>query len=210
VIHLKHASTHIVLKRINHASFPIDQSYKAQPTHSVSDHIHKILIISTYLPVTLLNTMSPPITLSSLTPREAIADALSRCVSGLDTNSRPLFESACLKDETMTFAFGPTVLQGWPTFSAFTERAFRLITTHVISNIRIAVEDGADTATLWANAISIHVRPEDALKVEDTSYTAGSLYDIELVRDDGDGLWKIKRWDVEILWTKGDKAIVQE
>ncbi|KAF9737439.1 hypothetical protein PMIN01_05218 [Paraphaeosphaeria minitans] len=105
--------------------------------------------------------MSPPITLPSPTPREAIADALSRCTLGLDTHSRPLFGSACLQDSTMAVAIGPTVVSGWPAVSAFFERVFHVITMHVITNVRIAVEDGADTATLSAHAISYHVREED-------------------------------------------------
>ncbi|KAL5386385.1 hypothetical protein DPSP01_004114 [Paraphaeosphaeria sporulosa] len=152
--------------------------------------------------------MLPPISLPSLTPREAITDALSRCILGLDTNSRPLFESACLQDSTMTIAIGPTVVSGWPAISAFFERVFQVITTHIISNVRIAVEDGADTATLSAHAISYHIKEEDKLSVEDTSYTAGSLYDIEVVRDKGDGLWKIRRWGFKILWTKGERAVL--
>ncbi|KAF2448439.1 hypothetical protein P171DRAFT_470205 [Karstenula rhodostoma CBS 690.94] len=152
--------------------------------------------------------MPPTTTLPSLTPREAIADALSRCVLGIDTNSRPLFESACVKDETMTISIGPIVLEGWPAISAYMERVFHLITTHIISNVRIAVEDGADTATLTAHAISYHVREEDALKVEDTSYTASSLYDIEMVKDAGDGLWKIRRWGFEVLWTTGKRSVM--
>jgi hypothetical protein len=187
----------------------MDKIYKEQPVDDVSNSNSKILTIPTYLPITPLDIMSPPISLPSLTPREAIADALTRCVLGFDTNSRTLFESACLKDETMTIAIGPTVVQGWTAISAFVDRVFEIITTHVISNVRIAVEDGADTATLSAHAISYHVRPEDALKVEDTSYTAGSLYDIKLVRNADDGLWKIKRWGIEILWTVGDRAVLE-
>ena len=38
--------------------------------------------------------MSPPITLPSLTPREAVADALYRCLEGLDTNDLTMFKSA--------------------------------------------------------------------------------------------------------------------
>jgi hypothetical protein len=36
------------------------------------------------------------------------------------------------------------------------------------------------------------------LKPEDTSYTAGSLYVIDLVKD---GSWKIKKWEIRIQWT---------
>lgn len=152
--------------------------------------------------------MSNPVILSTLSPREAIADALHRCVLGIDSNNRELLESGCLKNEEIVVIAGPVTVQGWPAVSEFFDTVFKLITTHVTSNIRIQVEDGADTASMTAHAISYHVKPEDALKEEDTSYTAACLYDIDLVKDGNDGLWKIKKWILKILWTTGDKAVL--
>lgn len=108
----------------------------------------------------------------------------------------------------MIFIGGGFALEGWTAINEIFERVFTLITTHVISNIRVQLKDGQDTAFLTAHAISYHVRPDDALKQEDTSYTAGSLYSIDLVRDRDDGLWKIKRWEIKVLWTTGDKAVL--
>jgi hypothetical protein len=146
--------------------------------------------------------------LTALTPREAIADALHRCILGIDSNNQSLFESACLKNENMTIVAGPYNIEGWNAIKDFFQRVFVLITTHNISNVRIEVEDGAHTAFMTAHAISYHVRPEDAMKPEDTSYTASSLYEIDLVKDSGDGLWKIKKWKMNMLWTTGDKAVL--
>lgn len=152
--------------------------------------------------------MTQPITLSALTQREAIADALFRCVLGIDTNDRNLFETACFKDESMLVKAGPFTIQGWSAINDFFSRVFGLITSHVISNIRIDVKDGADTAYMTAHALSYHVREEDALKPEDTSYTASSLYFIDMVRDSSDGLWKIKTWEMRVQWTTGDRAVL--
>jgi hypothetical protein len=152
--------------------------------------------------------MADAVTLTALTPREAIADALHRCVLGIDTNNQDLFESGCLKNESMALVAGPIAIDGWTAINEFFQRVFVLVTSHVISNIRIEVEDGADTASMTAHAISYHVRPDDALKPEDTSYTASSLYSIELVKDTDDGLWKIKKWEMKILWTTGDIAVL--
>ena len=152
--------------------------------------------------------MADMISLTSLSRREAVADALHRCVLGLDSDDRDLFESACLTNESMIFIGGGFALEGWTAINEVFERVFTLITTHVISNIRVQLKDGQDTAFLTAHAISYHVRPDDALKQEDTSYTAGSLYSINLVRDGNDGLWKIKRWEIKVLWTTGDKAVL--
>lgn len=152
--------------------------------------------------------MADPVTLTALTPREAIADALHRCVLGIDSNNRDLFESGCSKNESMTVIAGPITIEGWTEISEFFQRLFILVTTHITSNIRIEVKDGADTASMTAHAVAYHVRPEDALKLEDTSYTASCLYFIDLVKDSKDGLWKIKKWEIKILWTTGDRAVL--
>jgi hypothetical protein len=148
------------------------------------------------------------VTLTSLTPREAIADALHRCILGIDNNNHSLFESACLQNEHMIVIAGPYKIEGWTAIKDFFQKLFVLVTTHVTSNIRIELKNGTDTASMTAHAVSYHVRPEDSLKVEDTSYTASSLYEIDLVKDGDDGLWKIKKWNMNILWTKGDKAVL--
>lgn len=129
--------------------------------------------------------------LPNLTLREAITDTLHRCILGLDSNNRPLLESACLKSPDMTFTYGPSrnqaTLTGWDAINPMFDRVFSLITTHTVSNIRIDLEnDKADTARMMAHVISYHVREKEAFVEADTSYTASSLYDIEVIRDDND------------------------
>jgi hypothetical protein len=150
--------------------------------------------------------MANSITLTALSPREAVADALHRCVLGIDSNNQDLFESGCLKNESMTIVAGPITIEGWTAISEFFLRVFVLVTTHVISNIRVELKD--DTASMTAHVLAYHVRPDDALKPEDTSYTASCLYFIDLVKDSNDGLWKIKKWEIKIQWTTGDRAIL--
>jgi len=152
--------------------------------------------------------MAASATLPSLTPLEAVADTLHRCVLGIDTNDRDLFASACVQDETMAIIFRSGALEGWSTISAFFERLYTLVTLHMVSNVRVALEDGADKASLTAHAVAYHVRPEEAHTQEDTAYTAGNLYFIDLVKDAADGLWKIKRWEIRTLWTTGDRAVL--
>lgn len=144
--------------------------------------------------------------LTSLTTREAIGDALYRCVLGIDSNNQSLFESACLQDERMAVVAGPAKLEGWTAVNAYFQRLFFLVTTHTISNMRIESRD-AMNASMTAHAMSYHIRPEDELKPEDMSYTASSLYDLNLVKDE-DGLWKIKRWQIKVLWTTGDIKVL--
>lgn len=147
-------------------------------------------------------------TLTALSPRETVADALYRCVLGIDSNNQEMFESACLKNEGMTVIAGPFTIEGWTAISEFFVKAFALVTTHITSNIRIELKDGADTASMTAHTLAYHVRLEDALKPEDTSYTASCLNFIDLVKDSNDGLWKIKKWEIKILWTTGDRAVL--
>ncbi|ETN42439.1 uncharacterized protein HMPREF1541_01594 [Cyphellophora europaea CBS 101466] len=151
--------------------------------------------------------MAQTTALTALTPREAVADALHRCVLGLDTNDRDLFESACLKDETATVLAGPDTIYGWDAINALMSRVFLVVTTHFITNIRVELKD-TTTAFMTAHAIAYHVRPDDVYKPADTSYTAACLYFMDLVKDDTDGLWKIKRWEIKIQWTSGDRAVL--
>ncbi|CAG5155931.1 uncharacterized protein ALTATR162_LOCUS3907 [Alternaria atra] len=152
--------------------------------------------------------------LPNLTPREAVADTLHRCILGLDSNNRPLVESACLKSTEMTFTYGPSgnqaTLTGWDAISPMFDRVFSLITTHTVSNIRIELEDdSASAARMTAHVISYHVREEEAFVEADTSYTASSLYDIEVIKDNIDQrLWKIKTWKATMLWTTGDIKVL--
>ncbi|KAH7381390.1 hypothetical protein DE146DRAFT_773161 [Phaeosphaeria sp. MPI-PUGE-AT-0046c] len=108
----------------------------------------------------------------------------------------------------MTVVAGPIDIKGWTAIRKFFQRVFSLVTTHITSNIRVELKDGANTAFMTAHAIAYHVLPEDALKLEDTSYTASCLYYIELLRDKKDDLWKMKHWELKVLWSTGDRAVV--
>lgn len=152
--------------------------------------------------------MADPVSLTALTPGEAVADALYRCVRGLDTNDWNLFESSCLKDESMTVVAGDIILDSWVAIREFFfQRVFVLVTTHLIGNIRVEMTDGADTASMTAQALAYHIRPEEAFSPKDTSYAASCLYFIDLVRDSNDGLWKINKWELRMLWSTGNRAV---
>jgi hypothetical protein len=146
--------------------------------------------------------------MSTPTTRTAIVDTLHRCLFGLDSNNHALFASACLQTPSMTIIAGPITLTGWTDINAYFQRLFDLVTTHMTSNIRVELNDEeGGRAKLTANCMSYHVKPEDAMKVEDTSYTASSLYFIDLV-EDGEGEWKIEKWEIKVLWTTGDIGIL--
>ncbi|KAF3002467.1 hypothetical protein E8E13_005214 [Curvularia kusanoi] len=142
------------------------------------------------------------------TPCAAVADTLNRCILGIDSNDRALFESACLQTEEMVWIGGGFNITGWSAINALFDKLFTLVTTHTISNIRVDVGDDDSVAHLTAHAISYHARPEDAFKEEGQMYTAASLYDIGLVRGEEDGVWRIRRWEAKVLWTRGERALL--
>lgn len=153
----------------------------------------------------MVESISPT---TALTLRDAVADALHRCVLGIDSNDHALFESACLTNEEMVWVGGGFNVEGWAAIKELFKRLFVLVTTHTISNIRVKLADDPNSASMTAHATSYHIWPEDAFKPEDTSYTASSLYNIDLVKGADDGLWKIKKWEAKVLWTTGDRAII--
>lgn len=56
--------------------------------------------------------MAVPFNLSGLSGRDAVGDALSRAILGIDSNDRSLFESACLTDADMTVIGGGYKIEG--------------------------------------------------------------------------------------------------
>jgi hypothetical protein len=162
-----------------------------------------------------MSSLTPPAhLLPNLTPHESITDTLHRLTLGLDTNNPLLVESACLKTPALTFTYGPLGSQetvtGWDAIAPMFDRVFRLVTTHTVSNVRVDLEnEAATTARMTAHVVSYHVREQEAFVAADTSYTASSLYDIDVVKDEEDsGLWKIKTWNARILWTTGDIKVL--
>ncbi len=152
--------------------------------------------------------MATPIVLSSLSRREAIIDALYRIVLGLDTNDAAMFHSAMTQD--MIFDLNGTVLAG---LDVVDEKILRPIgpmeTTHTISNVRVDAKDGADTATMTAYAMAQHCRQGEGSDPAGKKLMTGGLYYFDLVEDKQDGLWKIKKWSVKLVWRDGDRSVMQ-
>lgn len=157
--------------------------------------------------LTMANTN--PITLHSISPREAVADALYRCVSGLDTNDRELFRSAWLNNDNVTFDMDGKVTTG---LDGLTNGLLAFIgpleTLHVISNVRVDLKEGSDAAYLTAYALATHYRPGEGMNPAAKALTSGSQYCIDVVKDGKDGVWKVKDWRMHIIWVDGDRSIV--
>jgi hypothetical protein len=149
--------------------------------------------------------MPPPIVLSSLSTREAIADALYRVTIALDTRDSELFQSAWVESDEIIFDFCGTESKG---VDAIRKSVYDLVapldTTHIISNMRIDVKEGEDTATMTAAAFAQHYRGGEGLTPDKKYLLSGSIYDVSLVKNATDGQWKILRWGITLNWTEGD------
>lgn len=152
--------------------------------------------------------MSYPIALTSLTPREAIADAFYRCTIGLDINDKELFESAWIKGPDATFDMDGSVTKGTDALSNLLAFIGPLDTTHLITNVRVDVKEGADTAYMTCAALAQHYRAGEGTDPNAKRLMSGSRSIIDLVKDSNDGLWPMKKWTIKMVWTEGDMSIV--
>ena len=179
-----------------------------------SDKYHYLTFYFPQLETQILNwkpsntsTMALPASLSSLSVREAITDAIYRAVLGLDTGDKALFDSALTQDAN--FDLNGNVMVGLDAIHAGSyELISKLDTTHFISNARVNARDGDSTASMTASALAQHYRHKEGIEVGATSLMTGSLYFLDLVKDDEGGLWKIKNWKLKLIWAEGDWSIM--
>lgn len=152
--------------------------------------------------------MSLPITLTpALSGREAVADAINRCVFGLDSADSALFRSAFTEDAVADL--NGTIMDGQDAiYSQLYELIAKLDTTHFITNMRINVADSGSKASATCSALAQHYRGGTGLEVGATHLLVGSLYWLDLTMDDKDGLWKIKAWKLKSTWDLGDWGVM--
>lgn len=153
---------------------------------------------------------SYPHPLASLSPREAVTDAVYRALIGCDRNDVPIFVSAWA-GEDVAFEVHDSdkkVISGLSTIrKAVFDRVGPMDTTHSITNVRVDVKDAADTAFLTATAMAQHCPPGRGREPDGPKYLVGSQYSIDLVKDEADG-WKIKKWVLSVTWTQGDASLM--
>lgn len=151
-----------------------------------------------------------PISLSSLTQREAITDALYRAAVGSDHHDTALFNSAWA-GEDVSMEIHDEKKRVMPNLSLIRTHVLDKVgpmdTTHNISMVRVDVEDGADTATLTATSTAQHSPPGMGRDPAGPKYTVGGEYCVELVKDEA-GVWKIKKLVLNVIWTQGDASLM--
>lgn len=152
--------------------------------------------------------MSVPVSLSGLSAREEIIDAVLRISQAIDTNDISLWEGAWAKDANPTASLRGNTHTGYDEITANVfARVAPMDTHHQVSNFRIDVQEGASTARLTAYALAQHYRAGEGMVPDAPSLLAGGFYHIEAVKT-ADGSWKIKSWDVEIKWVSGSWEVM--
>ena len=153
--------------------------------------------------------MSHTISISHSPEKEAIVDAVYRSIIGLDTNDRVLWESAFDKPDAV-FVFGDDTMNGMDAINTgIFDRVGPLDTQHSISNVRVDHKAGTNNAYLTAYAIAQHYKAGEGMTGDAKRLLAGASYFIDLVKDSSDGLWKIKKWAMKLIWIEGDMSIVR-
>jgi hypothetical protein len=153
------------------------------------------------------NMSELPHNLTSLTDREAIADALYRLLTSIDENNVPLFNSSWSGEDAI-FDFGGNITSGLPAINAFLiGKIGPMDTTHMPSNVRIELKEGASDAKLTAYALAQHAAPGKGGEDEGPKFLTGSRYYLDLVKKDG--LWKISKFAMKVIWKQGDAAVMQ-
>lgn len=147
----------------------------------------------------------PAVLSPALSDREAVADALYRCVNGLDTGDLALFDSAFIEDAS--FCVNGRTSKG---FDAIHSECFSLVsrldTTHFITNLRVNID--GNKAKLTASALSQHFRLHKGMEPDQTRLLAGSLYWADLVKE-GE-LWKIEIIQMKSTWAEGDWSVMTD
>lgn len=88
------------------------------------------------------------------------------------------------------------------------EHVSRLETQHTISNIRIDVDDSANTARMVTYMIAQHHREGEAMDPSKEGLIGGATNSVSLLMDGESGLWKITKWEMNISWIQGNPSIV--
>lgn len=156
--------------------------------------------------------MSLPHALTSLTPREAIIDAVSRMFHGFDFNDLELLNSAFLPDdEEVVFEVNNTesfVATGMTEIRThFFNRVAPMDTTHVFGSERVHIADDAKTAKFLAVGNAQHCPPGRGKEADGPKYLVGGKYSADLELG-ADGLWKIRKFVADVLWAHGDVSVM--
>ena len=146
--------------------------------------------------------------ISNATKHEAIKDALLRAVLAIDTNDIVLFESALIERDKVSFIMNGNAQDGLDIIvSGMFNNVGPLDTTHFITNIRVISETDS-AATFTASALAQHFRTGEGNSGHAERLMSGSLYTVDVEHDSKDGLWKFRKWAMNLIWHEGEMSVV--
>ncbi|RDW63801.1 hypothetical protein BP6252_11346 [Coleophoma cylindrospora] len=154
--------------------------------------------------------MSRPQTLSGLTEREAIADTMYRVLIGLDHNDISMFNSAFAGNgDDALFIFRGKETKGRDNIKTqIVDVVGPMVTTHTLSNIRVDIKEGSKAAAFNSYVLAQHCPPGRGEEVDGPKWLATAEYFVDLVKDESDESWKIKKWVINVVWSQGDVSIM--
>ncbi|KAJ3497703.1 hypothetical protein NLG97_g1702 [Lecanicillium saksenae] len=155
--------------------------------------------------------MSLPTITAMLTPtpstREAIADAMYRCLWGFDTADAELFASSFTKD--CVFDLNGKIMNS---LDEIKTKCFdpisKMDTTHFLTNVRVNHVEGETKAVGTSCGLAQHYARGEGMTQDSKSLLVGSLYWYEFEKEESTSLWKIKHWKIKSVWSEGDWAIL--
>lgn len=154
--------------------------------------------------------MSHPHALTSLTPREAITDALHRVLISFDRHDTSIFNSAFASEDVTLELDGKPVTGLSNIRTQLLDHVGPMDTTHMISNVRVDIKDGADTASMTAYFMAQHCPPGRGKEADAPKFLAGGEYRVDVVKGgEADGMWKITKMVVDIIWRQGDASVMR-
>lgn len=155
--------------------------------------------------------MSLPHALTSLSPREAILDTVTRLFQAFDFNDRELLNSAFRpNDEEVVIEINNAerfVATGITEIHTLFDRVGPMDTTHVLSSTRVHIADDAKTAKFLCVGNAQHAPPGRGKEADGPKYLVGGKYSADLELGE-DGLWKIRKFVVDVLWADGDISVM--
>lgn len=147
--------------------------------------------------------------LSSLTDREGVADALYRAMTGFDINDYSLFKSA-FADQDAIVEIGQKTIKGTEAIrTQLYDLVAQMDTTHMITNLRIDIQDEASKAAVSALSLAQHCPLGKGQQPDGSKYTGGTMYVLDMVKDGSDGTWRIQKWVMKGIWGQGDFSVMQ-
>ena len=151
-----------------------------------------------------------PSSLFTLSPREAIVDALSRALVGCDNHDADLFNSAWA-GEDVSFTINGADKRVLPSLTIIRthvlDRVGPMDTTHSISNIPVVAKDGANNALVTATSMAQHCPPGRGKEPDGPKFMVSGEYSADVIKVDG--IWKLKDCALRVVWTQGDPSVME-